>query len=118
MSGIVICQGLIQALLTLAVYLMSLWMVIPQLNSCNDENEHIKISRSQAFVVLTVLQLNQAFLSRSVTLSAFKTGITGNKWMIAANIFSFIALIFAIYIPRKIMLPLFLCCCFLKKKGF
>ena len=48
----------------------------------SNPNMHVAAARSLAFGVLTILQLNQAFLSRSVTDSVFKTGITSNVWMV------------------------------------
>ncbi|KAJ1918371.1 hypothetical protein H4219_002652 [Mycoemilia scoparia] len=67
----------------------------------NDANPnlHVAAARSVAFGVLTVMQLNQAFLSRSVTESVFKTGITSNKWMIGGVFFSFVMYILGSYTP-------------------
>jgi Ca2+-transporting ATPase len=55
--------------------------------------------RTLAFVALTMMQLTQSFLSRSVTESIFVTGVTANKWMVFAFFLSSGLLTMSIYIP-------------------
>ncbi|KAJ1955614.1 hypothetical protein GGI12_005518, partial [Dipsacomyces acuminosporus] len=72
----------------------------PEVNANKNNSPHIAGARSLAFGVLTVLQLNQAFLSRSVDASLFKTGIRSNMWMVGCVLFSFISYIVGTYVPR------------------
>ncbi|KAJ1931269.1 hypothetical protein EC988_009843, partial [Linderina pennispora] len=53
----------------------------PETNADENMFPHIAGARSVAFGVLTVLQLNQAFLSRSVDRSLLDTGLRSNMWM-------------------------------------
>lgn len=53
----------------------------------------------QAFACLVTLQLLHSFLSRSIHLSVFETGILSNRWMILAGLVSFAFLIMGIYVP-------------------
>lgn len=55
--------------------------------------------RSLAFMTLTVMQLTQSFFSRSISQSIFKTGLFGNRWLVAAYIFSFTCMVLATYVP-------------------
>ncbi|PVZ97012.1 hypothetical protein BB558_003067 [Smittium angustum] len=57
------------------------------------------IAQSFASLTIIVLQLNQAFLSRSVTRSVFKTGILSNMFMVYAVSLSFALLVMGMYIP-------------------
>ncbi|KAJ2371946.1 hypothetical protein IW150_004359 [Coemansia sp. RSA 2607] len=72
----------------------------PEANSNDNKSPHIAGARSLAFGVLTVLQLNQAFLSRSIHLSVFKTGLRANKWMVGCVLFSFVCYIIGVYVPK------------------
>ncbi|KAJ2682045.1 hypothetical protein H4R19_007209 [Coemansia spiralis] len=60
---------------------------------------HIAGARSVAFGVLTVLQLNQAFLSRSIDASVFTTGLRANKWMVGCVLASFALYVLGVYVP-------------------
>ncbi|KAJ1898937.1 hypothetical protein LPJ66_002437 [Kickxella alabastrina] len=71
----------------------------PELNANENHNPHIAGARSIAFGVLTVLQLNQAFLSRSVDISIFKTGLFKNRWMVGCVLFSFVCYLLGTYVP-------------------
>jgi Ca2+-transporting ATPase len=46
------------------------------------------------------MHLFQSFLSKSITNSIFKTGITSNIWMIIAFVISYGFLIIGLYAPR------------------
>ncbi|KAJ2747374.1 hypothetical protein GGI20_000512 [Coemansia sp. BCRC 34301] len=72
----------------------------PELNANENQSPHIAGARSIAFGVLTVLQLNQAFLSRSVNVSVFKTGLHANKWMVWCVLLSFVLYLLGTYVPR------------------
>ncbi|KAJ1536575.1 P-type ATPase, partial [Cladochytrium tenue] len=89
---VILAQALTQSLLTLAAYLLSLHGYIPGVDT-------LRRQRSLAFAALTTMQLGQAFLSRSVELSVFVTGVTGNWWMVGCVLGSFAAMLFGIYIP-------------------
>ncbi|KAJ1818698.1 hypothetical protein LPJ60_004184 [Coemansia sp. RSA 2675] len=72
----------------------------PEVNADGNQSPHIAGARSMAFGVLTVLQLNQAFLSRSVDVSVFRTGIYGNKWMVWCVLLSFALYLLGTYVPK------------------
>ncbi|TPX67302.1 hypothetical protein CcCBS67573_g07541 [Chytriomyces confervae] len=92
MVFVIICQALIQSMATLAVYL------IAQKGGIRDAYT-LEAQRSLAFANLTTMQLCQSFLSRSVELSVFTTGILENKFMVGAFILSFILMIMGFYLP-------------------
>ncbi|KAJ2779921.1 hypothetical protein H4R18_003736 [Coemansia javaensis] len=71
----------------------------PEVNADENMSAHIAGARSVAFGVLTVLQLNQAFLSRSIDVSVFKTGVLANKWMIGGVLLSFALYVLGVYTP-------------------
>ncbi|KAJ2871098.1 hypothetical protein FB639_004519 [Coemansia asiatica] len=71
----------------------------PETNADENMSPHIAGARSLAFGVLTVLQLNQAFLSRSIDISVFKTGLRANKWMVGCVLLSFGCYILGVYVP-------------------
>ncbi|KAJ1904300.1 hypothetical protein LPJ81_002573 [Coemansia sp. IMI 209127] len=71
----------------------------PELNANANTTPHIAGARSIAFGVLTVLQLNQAFLSRSVDISLFKTGLRSNMWMVGCVLLSFVLYVMGTYVP-------------------
>ncbi|KAJ2602059.1 hypothetical protein EV177_006870 [Coemansia sp. RSA 1804] len=72
----------------------------PELNADDNTTPHIAGARSIAFGVLTALQLNQAFLSRSVDISVFKTGLRSNKWMVGCVLLSFALYVMGTYVPK------------------
>ncbi|KAJ1809708.1 hypothetical protein LPJ56_005952, partial [Coemansia sp. RSA 2599] len=72
----------------------------PETNANENMSPHIAGARSLAFGVLTVLQLNQAFLSRSIDVSVFKTGLRANKWMVGCVLLSFGCYIIGVYVPK------------------
>jgi magnesium-transporting ATPase (P-type) len=65
--------------------------------------EYHSYAQSVAFCLLVVMQLVQSFLSKSIDVSLFRTGIFGNKWMIAAFLFSFSVLLIFNFVPGKIL---------------
>ena len=85
----IVTQGFMLTLITLAVYLISFKI----------EQLPLDISRTIAFTSLTTMQLVQSFMSKSITESVFKSGITSNRWMIFAFFLSLILMIMGIYIP-------------------
>lgn len=103
---IVLCEGMIQALLTLAVYIFSgaqpasLYQIIdPSSAFLASSHPHLADKQSLAFAVLVSMQLLQSFYSKSVTLSVITTGVTSNKWMIRAFFLSYILLVAGFYVP-------------------
>ncbi|ORX69017.1 calcium ATPase, partial [Linderina pennispora] len=72
----------------------------PETNADENMFPHIAGARSVAFGVLTVLQLNQAFLSRSVDRSLLDTGLRSNMWMVGGVLLSFVLYIIGTYVPR------------------
>jgi Ca2+-transporting ATPase len=89
---IIVLQGLVQSMATLTVYLLSQNGAFPSIDT-------LKKQRSLAFCLLTTLQIFQAFLSRSVELSIFTTGVLGNRWLLGATFGSFAALVLGAYLP-------------------
>lgn len=75
---IIVVQGLVLAALSLGVYFWGIEVL----------SLDVAESKTLCFVTLTLLQLNQGFLSRSVHSSVFHTGITENRWMIGAWLLS------------------------------
>lgn len=71
----------------------------PEANANDNQSPHIGGARSLAFGVLTVLQLNQAFLSRSVDISVFRTGLRANQWMVGCVLLSFVLYVVGTYAP-------------------
>ncbi|KAJ2005499.1 hypothetical protein H4R26_001922 [Coemansia thaxteri] len=71
----------------------------PELNANENQSPHIAGARSIAFAVLTVLQLNQAFLSRSLDISLFRIGLRSNMWMVWCVLFSFVLFVLGTYVP-------------------
>ncbi|PVV01927.1 hypothetical protein BB560_003637, partial [Smittium megazygosporum] len=78
-------------------------LILKNNNQVNLDNPvlslQLEVARSFASITLIVLQLNQAFLSRSVTRSVFKTGILSNKIMVYAVSLSFALLVMGMYVP-------------------
>ncbi|KAJ2707296.1 hypothetical protein FB645_000807 [Coemansia sp. IMI 203386] len=72
----------------------------PETNADKNKSPHIAGARSLAFGVLTLLQLNQAFLSRSIDISVFRTGLRANKWMVGCVLLSFGCYVLGVYVPR------------------
>jgi len=78
-SVIITVQGFILAAVTLAVYFYTYFALgADQDMVLNNEAQTV------SFIALTILQLNQGFLSRSIEASVFKTGILENRWLIGA----------------------------------
>jgi P-type Ca2+ transporter type 2C len=90
-TTVILVQGLILSMITFTVYLLAIKWYPGDANTYKRE--------TIAFANLTTMQLFQAFLSRSVELSIFTTGITENKWMVGAVTGSFITLLLGIYVP-------------------
>ncbi|KAJ3297067.1 P-type ATPase, partial [Blyttiomyces sp. JEL0837] len=96
-SLVVVIQGLIQSLATLTVYLLAL---NGYLGSMDREHEQ----RSVAFATLTTMQLVQSFLSRSVELSVFVTGL--DDWLELDNIGANWYLVFVCVVIQIILVEL------------
>ena len=91
-SMIILSQGLAQSILTFAVFMM--------MESIQFADEvSLDGQRSTAFMLLTTMQLTQSLLSRSVEESVFTTGITGNKYLIWAFLFSFACSVIGLLAP-------------------
>ncbi|KAI7878337.1 calcium ATPase [Lichtheimia hyalospora FSU 10163] len=86
---VILSQSLLIAALTLGSYVLALYRY----------NYPVPEAQSLAFTCLTTIQLTHSFLSRSVHLSVFKTGLLSNRWMVAAFLISFFFLILGIYAP-------------------
>ena len=101
-SSVIVCQGLILSMITLGVYILSQSdgrLISTSTAFLSSAHPTVADQRSLSFLVLTSMQLVQSFLSRSVTASVFKTGLTGNKWMSYAFFLSFGLLLAGFYIP-------------------
>ncbi|KAJ3348983.1 P-type ATPase [Entophlyctis luteolus] len=91
-TAVIVFQALIQSLSTFTIYILAQHGVIP-------DAEALDRQQTLAFVTLTTMQLVQAFLSRSVELSVFVTGVTGNVWMIVAFGISALFMVMGVYVP-------------------
>ncbi|KAG4099134.1 calcium ATPase [Neocallimastix lanati (nom. inval.)] len=94
-----VLQGTIQAGVSFVLY-----MIAKETKILGDaETKHVctqfQYAQTVAFAALITLQLIQAFHSRSVYTSVFKTGILENKWLVYANILSFVLMLIGIYVP-------------------
>ncbi|KAF1807697.1 hypothetical protein FB192DRAFT_1270721 [Mucor lusitanicus] len=88
---IIFVQSMLIAVLTVAVYVVSLQCFHYSIASAQ--------SLASAFATLTTLQLLHSFLSRSILQSVFVAGVFGNRWMVVAFIVSFSCLLIGIYAP-------------------
>ncbi|KAJ1555214.1 P-type ATPase [Nowakowskiella sp. JEL0078] len=88
-------QGLVMMSLPLTVYVLSPTPFF----SWFPNNTVVNHRQSLAFLVLTIMQLVQSFLSKSTEESVFTTGIFGNRWMVYAFVLSFGFLLAGFYIP-------------------
>jgi Ca2+-transporting ATPase len=90
-SSLILIQGFGMTMLTLGALLFSTYYY--------PKEQSEDMSRSVAFVLLTCLQLMQAFYTRSLLESVFVTGIFGNPYMVFAVTLSFMLMIFGNYFP-------------------
>ncbi|KAI9139413.1 hypothetical protein BKA69DRAFT_1086161 [Paraphysoderma sedebokerense] len=94
-------QGLTMSLISLVVYLLNYpsGLAGPSDDGKTIAPSELTLARSTTFAALTTMQLIQGFLSRSVSLSVFQTGILGNKWMFGAVFLSIGLMLLGFYIP-------------------
>ncbi|OUM68426.1 hypothetical protein PIROE2DRAFT_19856 [Piromyces sp. E2] len=91
-----VLQGTIQAGVSFALYMLAKETeILGKAKGCTQ----FQYAQTVAFAGLITLQLIQAFHSRSVSTSIFRTGIWDNKWLIGANILSFVLMLIGIYVP-------------------
>ncbi|KAL2916648.1 hypothetical protein HK105_203760 [Polyrhizophydium stewartii] len=95
-SSVVLLHGLMMSSLTFGAYV---WMENTGVTGVPTGDAGTGQRRTTAFMMLTMMQLVQSFLSRSVEDSVFTTGITGNRWMIVAFAISFACAVIGIYAP-------------------
>ncbi|ORX48414.1 calcium ATPase [Piromyces finnis] len=91
-----VLQGTIQAGVSFGLYMLGKETEI--LGKAKDCTQ-FQYAQTVAFAGLITLQLIQAFHSRSVSTSIFRTGIWDNKWLIGANLLSFVLMLIGIYVP-------------------
>ncbi|KAJ3325453.1 P-type ATPase [Boothiomyces sp. JEL0866] len=91
-STVIILQALLMSLLTFGVYLLSV-----NQHFCGADT--VEKQESFAFILLTTMQLVQSFLSRSITISVFKTGIIGNKILVFSFFLSFGLMLLGLEVP-------------------
>lgn len=102
---VAILQGTIQAAISFVVYMIAKETDLlgvssePYNNQAEMDANKYHYAQTVVFATLIVLQLVQAFHSRSVNTSVFKTGITRNRWLVGANILSFVLMLIGIYVP-------------------
>lgn len=89
---LILGEGILLAMITIACYLRP-WRKI------EEHGWSLIERRSEAFFILTGLQLILALFSRSTSKSAFVVGFLGNKWLLFMTGLSFIFLIAGHYIP-------------------
>jgi Ca2+-transporting ATPase len=87
---VIIFQSMMMTLMTFAVYILNKRGIMGE----SDESH----AQSEAFLVLTSLQLLQGFLSRTMRTSVFNINPLSNRWMIAGVLLSFVLMIMGIYI--------------------
>jgi len=91
-----VLQGTIQAGVSFALFMLAKdTSILGTAKECTQ----LQYAQTVAFAGLITLQLIQAFHSRSVSSSIFRTGIWDNKWLIGANILSFVLMLIGIYVP-------------------
>ncbi|KAI9175954.1 hypothetical protein H9P43_006318 [Blastocladiella emersonii ATCC 22665] len=98
----IIVQGLSMSLITFGLYISEVGDARAEV----DEKGHESIvppqlvkARTEAFALLTLMQLFQGFISRSTTQSLLRIGLIGNRWMVAGVLFSLVCLVLGFYIP-------------------
>ncbi|ORX64077.1 calcium ATPase [Anaeromyces robustus] len=98
-----VLQGTIQAGVSFLLYMLAKETKIlgeaKYDNIIDKDTNQFHYAQTVAFAGLITLQLIQAFHSRSVSTSIFKTGIMDNKWLVGANILSFVLMLIGIYVP-------------------
>lgn len=77
--SLIFVQGMVLTLIAFGVFKLALAGTFPGISSLRE-------SQSVTFVALTMMQLFQAFLSRSVTQSAVATGFFGNKILVYSDL--------------------------------
>jgi Ca2+-transporting ATPase len=87
---ILIYQCLVMTGIALAGFLVSIYV----------EHYTLMHARSFTFALLITVQLIHAFHSRSTTQSILDMGVLGNKWLVAALLFSFSLVVCGIHIPK------------------
>jgi len=92
-----VLQGTIQAGVSFVLYMLSKETEL--LGKAKLPVSQFQYAQTVAFAGLITLQLIQAFHSRSVYSSVFKTGILENKWLVGANLLSFVLMLIGIYVP-------------------
>ena len=93
-SVLVVIQGLILSVITFTVYYISQHYGVGNVPTLREQ-------RSLAFVLLTFMQLEQSFLSRSVELSIFRVGLLGNKILVWAFLLSVFLMLLGVYVPGE-----------------
>lgn len=94
---LILLEGIILSGCTLTMYLWNFYHRTKPVSSLNDPV--LLELRSEAFFMLTGLQLVLALFSRSTKASVFTTGILGNKYLLAAVALSFGLLLMGHYTP-------------------
>ncbi|KAG0291052.1 P-type ATPase [Linnemannia gamsii] len=89
--GVISFQSMMMTLMTFTVYIFNTRQIL-------GENLDASHAQSEAFLVLTSLQLLQGFLSRTMRTSVFKVNPMSNRWMIAGVLLSFVLMIMGIYV--------------------
>ena len=76
---IIFVNGLLQSMLSLAIYLIARNTTVIISNIHEDKDLQLKAQRTLVFASLTTLQIVQSFLTKSVEESIFVTGISNNR---------------------------------------
>ncbi|KAI9010144.1 hypothetical protein DFJ74DRAFT_711164 [Hyaloraphidium curvatum] len=91
-STVILIQGFTMGLISLAVYLLSTYNVLRGFDT-------LPVRQSLAYAALCCMQLQQSFLSRSVSESVFKLGVFANRWLIAGVAIALLFLLMGLYVP-------------------
>jgi Ca2+-transporting ATPase len=89
---IILSQSFVMTSITFVVYMLSIHVGLGNAPT-------LKQRQSLAFSVLTTIQLTQSFLSKSVLLSVFTTGVTSNIYLIYSFFISFGFLVLGVEVP-------------------
>lgn len=86
---VILFQSMSMMLLTFGVYM---W-------ADKSTDKKLEYAHSEAFALLTTLQLLQGFLSRTMQASVFRLNFFSNKWMLIGVGISFVLMLVGIYTP-------------------
>ncbi|KAJ3358854.1 P-type ATPase [Allomyces javanicus] len=97
----ILTQGLSMTLISFTTYILEVGDARAMVDDHGHETsvpEQLTMARTETFLVLTLMQLFQGFISRSTTHSLFKIGLIGNRAMVYAVFISLTCLLIGVYV--------------------